>query len=190
MPTQQDDKLLDSFELEAFSPLSSRASVDSQSSPEATQAGNTDPERQPLIQQASSGVGSDLSLHASTKFSPRHNQGYGGDLYGQASGSSGVFKSPVATSSIYHSAEETSLFNFAFMEKVKNSKVAHYANKFACETEPGLTSTQLMLYNHDLKPVEPERRQWGAWNFVGFWVGMVQSLLRALPGLTRSSRLF
>ncbi|KAH7139115.1 uracil permease [Dendryphion nanum] len=56
------------------------------------------------------------------------------------------------------------------MEKVRNSKVAYYANKLAVESEPGLTATQLMLYNHDLKPVEPERRQWGAWNFVGFWV--------------------
>jgi cytosine/uracil/thiamine/allantoin permease len=27
-----------------------------------------------------------------------------------------------------------------------------------------------MLNNFDLKPVEPERRQWGPWNFVGFWV--------------------
>ncbi|KAL5521367.1 hypothetical protein ACEPAG_9293 [Sanghuangporus baumii] len=36
--------------------------------------------------------------------------------------------------------------------------------------EPGLTTSQLMLVNHDLKPVEPERRQWGPWNFVGFWV--------------------
>jgi NCS1 family nucleobase:cation symporter-1 len=26
------------------------------------------------------------------------------------------------------------------------------------------------LTNHDLKPVEPERRQWGPWNFVGFWI--------------------
>lgn len=24
--------------------------------------------------------------------------------------------------------------------------------------------------NHDLKPVEPTRRQWGPWNFVGFWI--------------------
>ncbi|KAK4125861.1 hypothetical protein N657DRAFT_281034 [Parathielavia appendiculata] len=28
----------------------------------------------------------------------------------------------------------------------------------------------LQLTNHDLKPVEPERRQWGPWNFVGFWI--------------------
>ncbi|ORY17106.1 uracil permease [Clohesyomyces aquaticus] len=56
------------------------------------------------------------------------------------------------------------------MEKVKNTKVRYYANKLAVETEPGLTTAQLMLFNHDLKPVEPERRQWGAWNFVGFWV--------------------
>jgi nucleobase:cation symporter-1, NCS1 family len=26
------------------------------------------------------------------------------------------------------------------------------------------------LTNHDLKPVEKERRQWGPWNFVGFWI--------------------
>lgn len=26
------------------------------------------------------------------------------------------------------------------------------------------------LTNHDLKPVEPARRQWGPWNFVGFWI--------------------
>ncbi|KAJ8114267.1 hypothetical protein OPT61_g3823 [Boeremia exigua] len=52
----------------------------------------------------------------------------------------------------------------------KKSKVAHYAERLAVESEPGLTTAQLMLYNHDLAPVEPERRQWGAWNFVGFWV--------------------
>lgn len=57
------------------------------------------------------------------------------------------------------------------MEKVKNSKVAYWADKLAVESEPNLTTAQLMLFNHDLKPVEPERRQWGAWNFVGFWVG-------------------
>lgn len=57
------------------------------------------------------------------------------------------------------------------MEKVKSSRVAHYAGKLAVESEPGLTNTQLMLTNHDLKPVEPERRQWRSWNFVGFWVG-------------------
>ncbi|OJD29742.1 uracil permease [Diplodia corticola] len=58
----------------------------------------------------------------------------------------------------------------AAMEKVKSSRVAHYAGKLAVDNEPGLTATQLMLTNHDLKPVEPERRQWRSWNFVGFWV--------------------
>ncbi|RSL71940.1 hypothetical protein CEP54_001061 [Fusarium duplospermum] len=50
------------------------------------------------------------------------------------------------------------------------SQVKSWADKLAVESEPGLTSTQLMLTNHDLKPVEKERRQWGAWNFVGFWI--------------------
>ncbi|KAL1837977.1 hypothetical protein VTJ49DRAFT_3166 [Mycothermus thermophilus] len=44
------------------------------------------------------------------------------------------------------------------------------ADKLAVESEPGLTNAQLMLTNHDLKPVEPARRQWGPWNFVGFWI--------------------
>ncbi|KAL9628269.1 MAG: hypothetical protein Q9204_005995 [Flavoplaca sp. TL-2023a] len=56
------------------------------------------------------------------------------------------------------------------MEKVKHSRVAHYVDKLAVPAEPGLTNAQLMLTNHDLKPVEPERRQWGPWNFVGFWI--------------------
>ncbi|KAE8376609.1 permease for cytosine/purines, uracil, thiamine, allantoin-domain-containing protein [Aspergillus bertholletiae] len=36
--------------------------------------------------------------------------------------------------------------------------------------EPGLTTAELMLTNEDLKPVEPERRQWGWLNFVAFWI--------------------
>ncbi|KAK4998129.1 uracil permease, partial [Elasticomyces elasticus] len=56
------------------------------------------------------------------------------------------------------------------MEKTKESKLARLADKLAVESEPGLSNAQLMLANHDLKPVEPERRQWGAWNFVGFWI--------------------
>lgn len=52
----------------------------------------------------------------------------------------------------------------------KPSRVARWADKVAVESEPGLTNTQLMLTNHDLKPVEMGRRQWGPWNFVGFWI--------------------
>lgn len=56
------------------------------------------------------------------------------------------------------------------MEKLEKSRLAYFANKIAVESEPGLTNAQSMLHNFDLKPVEPERRQWGAWNFVGFWI--------------------
>lgn len=55
-------------------------------------------------------------------------------------------------------------------ESAKGYKVARLLKKLAVESEPGLTRRQLMLINHDLKPVEPARRQWGAWNFVGFWI--------------------
>ncbi|KAK5657661.1 hypothetical protein OQA88_2733 [Cercophora sp. LCS_1] len=53
--------------------------------------------------------------------------------------------------------------------EVKRRTFSRVAEKLAVEAEPGLTTAQLMLTNHDLKPVEPERRQWGPWNFVAFW---------------------
>jgi NCS1 family nucleobase:cation symporter-1 len=69
----------------------------------------------------------------------------------------------------YHSSDEDTFFDF-IMEKVKETRFGHFLDKIAVEQESGLTNAQLMLNNHDLKPVEPERRQWGPWNFVGFWV--------------------
>jgi NCS1 family nucleobase:cation symporter-1 len=62
----------------------------------------------------------------------------------------------------FHSSDENSFFDF-MMETVKSTKLAHWVDKLAVESEPGLTNAQLMLNNHDLKPVEPERRLWGAW---------------------------
>ncbi|KAK7908027.1 hypothetical protein PG985_015330 [Apiospora marii] len=56
------------------------------------------------------------------------------------------------------------------MQKLHNSRLAQWADKLAVDNEDGLTTAQLMLTNNDLKPVEPERRQWGPWNFVGFWI--------------------
>ena len=38
------------------------------------------------------------------------------------------------------------------MEKLENSRLAHFANKLAVSSEPGLTNAQLMLHNFDLKP--------------------------------------
>jgi hypothetical protein len=69
----------------------------------------------------------------------------------------------------FHSSDESRFFD-SIMEKVKNTKFARFVDNLAVPSEPGLTNSQLMLNNHDLKPVEPERRQWGAWNFVGFWI--------------------
>ncbi|KAK8082096.1 uracil permease protein [Apiospora saccharicola] len=71
------------------------------------------------------------------------------------------------------------------MQKLHNSRLTQWADKLAVDNENGLTTAQLMashrhsllalesthcLTNNDLKPVEPERRQWGPWNFVGFWI--------------------
>ena len=56
------------------------------------------------------------------------------------------------------------------MVKVRRSKFSQFVDKLAVESEPSLTNAQLMLSNHDLKPVEPERRQWRSRNFVAFWI--------------------
>ncbi|KAI1770275.1 permease for cytosine/purines, uracil, thiamine, allantoin-domain-containing protein [Hypoxylon cercidicola] len=56
------------------------------------------------------------------------------------------------------------------MERLHSSKLNRWTDKVAVDNEDGLTTAQLMLTNYDLKPVEPERRQWGPWNFVGFWI--------------------
>ncbi|BDD64249.1 hypothetical protein MAP00_009087 [Monascus purpureus] len=50
------------------------------------------------------------------------------------------------------------------------SKMQTLLDKLAVETVPGLSNAQLMLINHDLLPVEPERRQWTWKNFVAFWI--------------------
>jgi hypothetical protein len=74
--------------------------------------------------------------------------------------------------SLSHSSRHGSSKPSRKMADYPVSKARRFLNKIAVEAEPGLTTTQLMLVNHDLKPVELERRQWGAWNFVGFWIGM------------------
>ncbi|KAK8056264.1 hypothetical protein PG993_001491 [Apiospora rasikravindrae] len=56
------------------------------------------------------------------------------------------------------------------MQKLHPTRLARWADKLAVDNENGLSTAQLMLTNNDLKPVEPQRRQWGPWNFVGFWI--------------------
>lgn len=38
------------------------------------------------------------------------------------------------------------------------------------EPKEGVSTADTFLRNEDLMPVEPERRSWGAWSFVAFWV--------------------
>jgi hypothetical protein len=120
-----------------------------------------DPERQPLLQQHSSprlGVPRPSLVSDSP---PRHSSRDLESYQAAASSSrSESFIKPVATSTVHHSSDEGYSSYSLIMEKVKNSKVAYWADKLAVESEPNLTTAQLMLFNHDLKPVEPERRQW------------------------------
>ncbi|KAJ5314344.1 alpha/beta hydrolase fold protein [Penicillium atrosanguineum] len=50
------------------------------------------------------------------------------------------------------------------------SKLKWILEKAAVSHEPGLSNAQLMLTNEDLRPVDPERRQWKWWNYVTFWI--------------------
>ena len=43
-------------------------------------------------------------------------------------------------------------------------------DKLVVETEPELATSQFMLINRDLLPVEPKRRQWTWLNFLAFWI--------------------
>lgn len=62
-----------------------------------------------------------------------------------------------AVLSLLHStSDESSSFFNTTMERLKRSKIAHWSNKLAVESEPNLTSAQLMLFNHDLKPVRKD----------------------------------
>ncbi|KAI7096784.1 hypothetical protein KC352_g38736, partial [Hortaea werneckii] len=56
------------------------------------------------------------------------------------------------------------------MERLQRSKLGRILDRFAVESDPGLSNAQLMLTNEDLKPVEPERRIWRSRNFVAFWI--------------------
>ncbi|KAJ6007219.1 hypothetical protein N7522_005570 [Penicillium canescens] len=49
-------------------------------------------------------------------------------------------------------------------------QLKYWLGKAQVPTDPGLSTAQLMLTNDDLRPVEPERRQWGWLNFVAFWI--------------------
>ncbi|KAL1969420.1 hypothetical protein VTN77DRAFT_8858 [Rasamsonia byssochlamydoides] len=71
------------------------------------------------------------------------------------------------------------------MTTISSSKARYYIDKLAITSEPGLTSAQLLLTNHDLRPVEPERRTWGAWNFVAFWIADSANIVRCLFFISR-----
>jgi len=78
-------------------------------------------------------------------------------------------RSPAALRDYNLSHENPSLLSLV-MEKVKSAKLVYWADQLATSSEPGLSNAQLMLTNEDLKPVEPEQRTWGTWNFIYFWI--------------------
>jgi hypothetical protein len=73
-----------------------------------------------------------------------YNYTYG--AFASSSRSTSFTKAPlVATSAVHHSSDEPSFFHWPVMEKVKKSKVGYWSSKLAVESEPGLTTAQLML---------------------------------------------
>jgi nucleobase:cation symporter-1, NCS1 family len=65
----------------------------------------------------------------------------------------------------------TSTANFDSYSPPRPEKTSRsWFSRLQTDAEPGLTSKQLFLTNHDLKPVEPARRQWRHISFVNFWI--------------------
>ncbi|KMK62662.1 uridine permease Fui1 [Aspergillus fumigatus Z5] len=50
------------------------------------------------------------------------------------------------------------------------ARIRRWAEKLKVPSEPGLSNAQLMLTNEDLRPVDPDRRQWKCFNFIAFWI--------------------
>lgn len=51
-----------------------------------------------------------------------------------------------------------------------SSYAKHLLKKLEISSAQGTSSAQSTLINHDLKPVEPTRREWGSSSFVFFWI--------------------
>lgn len=74
------------------------------------------------------------------------------------------------TTPLLDTCERRTLPPILTMARLRDTKFSRVLDKLAVESEPGLSTPQLMLTNEDLKPVEPERRQWSSRNFVAFWI--------------------
>src|SRR5689334_16560486 len=128
MPTPIDDGAA-GLELHEFprSSLASETSESTQNSHAAailSDAATMDPERVPLIGSSGSSSPGPSSPGPSTP-----------TRYFQANANASAaspFIRPIVTRRHFHSSEEDSIFSFA-MEKIKSSKVAHYADKLAVE---------------------------------------------------------
>lgn len=68
-------------------------------------------------------------------------------ILSRSSSSNFVYSSaPVATRHEVHDSDEPAgCLPWSIMEKLKNSKVAHWTNKLAVENDENLTTSQLML---------------------------------------------
>lgn len=109
----------------------------------------------------SSGLNFRLDAGASSPQQPRRVQV--NDHQGCVSESAPLLDGP-------HTSSRTTASAVEIMAKIRRSRYLKLFDKLRVEREPGLTNAQLMLANHDLKPVEPERRQWRSRNFVAFWI--------------------
>lgn len=75
-----------------------------------------------------------------------NTQGYGSVVPCRSGSSNVMYKtSPAVAQCEFHDSDEPTCFPCDIMEKVKRSKVAHWANKLAVENDQNLTTAQLML---------------------------------------------
>ncbi|KAK6455231.1 allantoin permease [Scheffersomyces xylosifermentans] len=71
-------------------------------------------------------------------------------------------KVTAVVSEVDHETDSSVIKTDTFWEKV--------IKKIEVQPKGDLTTAQMFLYNHDLRPVEEQRRQWSWFNYVFFWI--------------------
>lgn len=77
------------------------------------------------------------------------------------------YSSEVAAGSLH---EESIQGEYSTFSEETPSTWQKFLDFVAVEPKGDMTTMQMFLYNHDLRPVEKARRTWSWYNYVFFWV--------------------
>lgn len=79
-----------------------------------------------------------------------------------------LLNEPVRSRSV--SDEDSSVIESGIDQNEPTTWWGKLMKKLEVQPKGDLTTAQMFLYNHDLRPVEEARRQWSWYNYVFFWI--------------------